>query len=204
MFKKFIHGLIFGAGAAIAFVAVWLVAMTYVIPPALEKMTNKTPDMSGGEVAQVLPAEPSQAHSRDYKLHKGREERRKIPANGGILSIAVYDDDGISERPSTFQAWVTENSAFIISTKEDIPTVKSVPYPSSKEVDYAGTLVHENVGFKEQNMTMHIHESELNQLKSGKQSREDFLNGEYRITNEGVVFFLPDKYEHNHQIQPTQ
>ncbi|WP_275098896.1 hypothetical protein [Sedimenticola hydrogenitrophicus] len=198
MLKKFIQGIVFGAGAAIAFVAVWLVAMSYVIPPAIEKMANKSPDMSGAQTAKVLPVDPKQTKGREYFIHKGREVERKIPDGGGMLSISVLEDDGQQDRPSTFQAWVTESEAYIISTVENIPTVKQVDYPKSKAVDYASKLVSDNVGFKKQNMTMPISDADVTKLKSGQSTnRGDFYNGEFRVTDNGVVFLLPNKYEHN-------
>jgi len=201
MLKKFVQGLVFGTGTAVAFVAVWLVAMSYVIPPALEKLTKKSPDMDDGTEATVIPVDPVQSKSRKYSLHKGRVIERKIPSGGGMLSIAVLDDDGEQERPSTFQAWVTESEAYIISTKEDVPTIKKVDYPKSKAVDYASTLVSNNVGFKEQNMTMPISGADVTKLKNGQPTnRGEFYNGFFRITEEGALFLLPNKYKHNNQI----
>ena len=205
MWKKFVQGLFFGSGAAIAFVAIWIVSASYVIPAAMKEIANQTPDMSGGKPADVIPlAEDGSVPTRQFELHKGMEHERKIPQGGGMLSIAVLPADSGYSRPSTFQAWVTESEAFIISTEGVIPTVKAVPYRSRNAVDYASTLVQENVGFVKQNLTMPINKSEVESLKRGKKSvKGDFYNGEFRITDNGAVFLLPNEYEPNKQPKPT-
>jgi hypothetical protein len=202
MLKKFIHGFCFGAGMGIALVTIWLIAVSYVIPTSLEKMTdkmtNKSLNMSGAREAKVIPRNKISSKDRKYTLHKGSEIERKIPSGGGMLSISVLEDDGQQERPSTFQGWVTESEAFIISTKEDTPTIKKVDYPKSKAVDYASKLVIDNIGFRKENMTLTISGDDVAKLKNGQSTdRCDFYNGIFRITEEGVVFLLPNKYEHN-------
>ena len=162
---------------------------------------SSLPDMAGGSETTVVTIENGNESGRTFTLHKGREEERKIPVGGGMLSIAVLAEDSGESRPSTYQAWVTETEAFAIKTEGDVPTIKKESYPETNAVDYAGNLVHDNVGFQKQNMTMPISESEVRRLKSGKaSSRDDFLNGQLRITPEGVVFLLPNEYEHNNQV----
>lgn len=201
MLNKFLNGLVFGAGFAIAFLAIWTIGLSYVVPTVLENVTNRSPDMAGGTETTVVPIEKGRKSVKSFTLHKRLEEERKIPVGGGMLSIAVLDGDSGKSRPSTFQAWVTETDAFAIKTEGDIPTIKKASYPKANVVDYAGTLVHDNVGFQKQNMTMPISESEVRRLKSGMaSSRDDFLNGQLRITPEGVVFLLPNEYEHNNQV----
>jgi hypothetical protein len=197
MLKKFSHGLMFGAGFGVATVAVWLIAMSYVVPAALEKITERSPDMSGAEPAAVVPLEEKTDDVKPFKLHIGEELERKIPKEGGMLSIAVLPHDSGHSRPSTFQAWVTETEAFIISTEGEMPIIKPVPYREHKAVDYGGWLVRENVGFVKQNLTRPIQKNEIEALKKGISSgREAFLNGTFRISESGVVFFLPNEYEH--------
>ena len=41
MFKKFLSGLVFGAGFAIAFVVIWTIGLSYVVPTALENATKQ-------------------------------------------------------------------------------------------------------------------------------------------------------------------
>jgi hypothetical protein len=198
MLKKFMHGLVFGAGAGVAFVVVWLVAISYVIPSALEKMTTKTPNMSGAREATVRPVDTVRPEERSFTLHKGAEIERKIPSGGGMLSISVLEDDGKGDRPSTFQAWVTESEAYIIKTVADVPTLKRVDYPKTGAVDYASELITKNVGFKEQNITTPVSGEDVRRLKRGNEiNRGQFYNGIFRITEGGVVFFLPNQYEHN-------
>ncbi len=196
------HGLIFGAGTGISLVVVWLISISYIVPPAMERMTekvtHKSPDMSGAMDAEVIPLNTVQSQNREYTLHKGIRSERVIPSGGGMLSISVFEDDGQQERPSTIQGWVTESEAFIISTNEDVPTIKKVEYPKSKTVDYASKLVTENAGFNEQNSTFPISGGDVTKLMNGLPAdRSDFYNGTFRITEEGVVFLLPNKYEHN-------
>ena len=198
MWMKLTHGLIFGAGFGVATVAVWLVAMSYVIPAALQEIAERSPDMSGGEPAVVVPLEEQTTNVKPFKLLVGVEHERRIPEGGGMLTIAVLPQDSGNSRPSTFQAWVTENEAFVISTEGETPIVKRVPYRAHKAVDYASSLVHENVGFVKQNITMPIAKDEIQALKQGMPSRkESFYNGTFRISESGVVFLIPDEYEHN-------
>ncbi|WP_025820695.1 hypothetical protein [Shewanella marina] len=204
MFKKFLNGLVFGSGFAIAFVAIWAIGLSYVIPMVIENTSNKEPDMSGSKIESVVPLAKDTTKKREYKLHKGAEYERKIPMNGGMLSIAIFDEDSGKDRPNSFQAWVTKNEAFIVSTEGDIPTIKRVPYKTTIPVDFASNLVHDNVGFHKQNSTMTISEIEIKRLKDGRpSSREGYLNGELRMTENGVVFLMPNKYEHNKSLQPT-
>ena len=198
MFKKFLQGLVFGSGFAIAFVAIWTISISYVIPTAIDNASKMEPDLSGAKTESVIPLTENSSPKRKFSLYNNPENERKIPANGGMLSIAIFDEDSGEDRPNSFQAWVTEDRAFIISTEKDIPTIKEVPYNTKKPVDFAGNLVHSNVGFHKQNMSMTISEKEIKRLSEGKPSfRESHLNGKLRITKSGVVFLLPNKYQKN-------
>lgn len=204
MFNKFLQGLVYGSGFAIAFVVIWAIGLVYVLPAAIERSNKKTPDMSGASTESVVPITESTKLNREFKLHKDSEYDRKIPKNGGMLSIAILEEDSGKERPNSFQAWVTETKAFVISTEGDVPNIKEVPYETIETVDYASKLVRDNVGFRKQNSSMPISETEITRLASGKpSSRDNYVNGKLRATKNGVIFFLPNKYEHNKVIQPT-
>ena len=198
MMRKLLHGLLLGAGFGLAFSVVVTVYFNLVLPQILNNQT-KSPDMSGGSTATVVPSEDTgqgiKYSKRKFKLHKGATHERRIPVNGGILSIAVIDTPENMNRPSTFQAWVTEKNAYIVTTEGETPTVKEVPYPEQKAVDYAGDLVRDGAGFREENMTVHVNHTEIEKLKAGMPAkRDEVLNGRYRITTEGVVFLLPNEY----------
>ncbi|MBI5041947.1 MAG: hypothetical protein HZB57_12345, partial [Gammaproteobacteria bacterium] len=99
-------------------------------------------------------------------------------------------------RPSTFQAWITESEAFVIRTKGDKPEVEKVSYPEADPAEFASGLVQNNVGFQEANSTLTVSASEIQRLKNGLTSSRDLgYNGTFKITTDGVVFFLPNEYK---------
>ena len=198
MWKTFIKGLIFGSGAAIAFI-VWSVASLYYVFPSVSKdLSNRTVDLSDVREAEVVAPSETRPRDRQFELFKGAVGERTIPEGGGMLSVSVRPQDSGHSRPSTFQAWVTESEAYIVQTEGDVHTVKQMPYREHDAVDYASALVQENFGFVKQNVTFSVDGSEVNSLRNGRQpGRGRLYNGEFRITTEGVVFLLPNEYEHN-------
>src|SRR5258708_10371242 len=85
--RKFLEGLIFGTGLAIAFVVVWIISMAFVIPRVMESATTHStaPKFENPTDAQVAAPDPSVAGSpRDFSFFKQSGERMKIPQGGGV------------------------------------------------------------------------------------------------------------------------
>lgn len=194
MFRKLFEGLLFGAGFAIAFVAVVTLYFQVVVPnPMMANKQASRVELSGGQPAEVVTS--AAASKREFQLHKGGMGSMTIPPRGGVLSLAIVDGPADDNRPSTFQAWVTESEAFVIRTKGDRPEVEKVPYPDEDATDYASGLVYNNVGFQESNSTLTVSADEIQRLKNGLPSaRDSGYNGTFKITTDGVVFFLPNEY----------
>jgi hypothetical protein len=55
LLKKFLHGLVFGSGFGVAFVAIWIVGIWYVIPRVMETKFNE-PEFDNPKVAEVSPS----------------------------------------------------------------------------------------------------------------------------------------------------
>jgi hypothetical protein len=196
MLKKFLHGVIFGSGFGVAFFTIWLIGISYILPIAFEKASNNELDMSGAKSESIVTLKKEQSSKREFNLYKIDPYERIFPVNGGMLSIVILDEDSGKDRPNSFQAWVTETSAFIIKTVDDVPTVKEVPYKTNDPVNFASNLVQDSAGFHEQNSTITVSESEIARIKSGEAPKnKSSLNGELRITENGVIFILPNKYE---------
>jgi hypothetical protein len=199
MLRKLLQGLMFGFGLGIALAVVLTIYFQFVLPNMIQ-VEMHAPDMAHVDPAEVVPIEEPkvigrQKTTREFRLRAGNAHERRIPENGGMLSISVIETPAGNSRPSTFQAWVTESEAFVIKTEGLTPKVLKVRYPSDKAVDYAGKLVYDNVGFREQNMTVEINHIEVQRLKEGKaSSRDEYLNGSLRITEDGVVFLIPNEF----------
>lgn len=195
MFRKLIEGLLYGTGFAIAFVAVVTLYFQVVVPnPMMANKQASRVELSGGKPAEVVTS--TAANKREFQLHKDGMGSMTIPPQGGILSLAIIEGPADGNRPSTFQAWVTESEAFVVRTKGDKPEVEKVPYPDGDAADYASGLVYNNVGFQEANASLTVSADEIQKLKTGLPSSRDFgYNGTFKITTDGVVFFLPNEYE---------
>src|SRR5258708_30727060 len=103
--RKFLEGLIFGIGLAIAFVVVWSISMAFVIPRVMESATTHStaPKFENPTDAQVAAPDPSVAGStRDFSFFKHSGERMKIPQGGGVLAMALTTTAPGAKRPSTY------------------------------------------------------------------------------------------------------
>jgi hypothetical protein len=194
MLKQLLRGFFFGIGFTIALAIVWS-AYSYLILPTIVSRSFAASQVRSidGDPVNVVPIKPAQPpDERKFELHLGAHSRMQMPPGGGILSLAITDAPKTSDRPSTIQAWITESEAFLIETDGETPTVKKVPYP----VQYASELVHEYAGFRAGNSTMMIDAADVGRLRNGIPSeRDDFMNGSFRITKEGIVFFIPNRFE---------
>ena len=89
MLRKFFNGLVFGAGFGIAFVVVWVVGVSYLLPKVLET-SHREPKFDNPQSAEVAKPDPSLSpnYSREFSFFKDSGQRMKIPENGGILSMS--------------------------------------------------------------------------------------------------------------------
>ena len=94
MLKRFLDGLIFGRGFAIAFVAIWTIwtiGVSFVVPRMMESITTSTkqPEFHNPTEAKIAdPAPASASEKRDFSFFKESGERMKIPPGGGLLAMA--------------------------------------------------------------------------------------------------------------------
>jgi hypothetical protein len=194
MLKKFIHGLIFGAGFGIAFVAIWIIGIWYLLPSIMETKF-KEPEFKNPKVAEILPpGESTTANTtREYSFFKHSGSRMKIPDGGGILALAKLPTNATASRQRTFQLWLTATTLWQIRTTETVPRIEKLPYPESDPVEFLDNYVRDKVGPGAGQGTMTVSPYEIENLKNNVDSgRDDHMNGEFKITTEGVVFFLPD------------
>ena len=116
----------------------------------------------------------------------------KIPENGGILSMSPIFPTVDAHRPSTYQLWLTHSELWQIRTIEENIEIEKLPYPKGASVETLDSLMNESLGISSRQSTMTISESEINRIKAtGNSIRDDHLNGELKITVEGVIFILP-------------
>ena len=146
MLKKFLDGLIFGAGFGIAFVAVWIVSMSYIFPTVMESKL-KEPKFDAPKTAQIAPPqEKVETTTREYSFFKRSGGGMQIPDGGGILAMAKLSTEAGTKRQRTFQLWLTKTTLWKIRTNGDGPEVEKLPYPEKNPVDYLDDYIHENIG----------------------------------------------------------
>jgi hypothetical protein len=198
MLKRFLGGLVFGGGFAIACVAIWTISMSFVVPRIMESMTTATrqPKFNNPTEAKIAdPAPASASEKRDFSFFKDSGERMKIPPGGGLLAMAPISTAQGSNRPSTYQLWLTDSKLWQIRTMEEKAEVEELPYPQNASVTDLDNLMQKNLGLGAHQATMTVSAEELSRLKShGDSSRDGALNGKLRISTEGVVFVQPNPY----------
>ncbi|HXI37206.1 MAG TPA: hypothetical protein VNH80_09860 [Burkholderiales bacterium] len=201
MLKKFLDGLLFGAGFAIAFAVVWMAwtfGASYFLPRMLEwsSSTTREPEFKrpvDTQVARPVPATP--AETKEYSFFKRSGERMKIPEGGGILAMSPMTTAKGAKRPNTYQLWLTDSKLWQIRTVDEKVEVEELPYPPNANVSNLDELMRKNLGFGARQSTMTVSSHELGSLKSGgPSSRDATLNGKLSLTVEGVVFVQPNPY----------
>lgn len=199
MLRKFIDGLAFGAGLAIAFVAVWSVSMYFVVPRMMESAITertKTPKFDNPTDARVATPDPSaEKKEREFSFLKHSGRRMEIPQGGGILAMAPMSTPPGAKRPGTYQLWLTEAGLWQIRTNEDKGQIEKLPRPENATVGDLDRLMREQLGAMARQSTMTVSDVEIRKLRSsGTSWRDDSLNGKLNITVDGVVFVLPNPY----------
>jgi hypothetical protein len=194
--RKFLDGLAFGAGLAIAFVAVWIISMFLVVPRVMQSVTTETkvPKFEKPTDAQVAAPDPS-VRNREFNFFKHPENRMKLPPRGGILAMALLTTPVGEKRPRTYQLWLTETGLWQVRTIEDKVQVEQLPRPDTANVSDVDRLMREQVGLGAHKGTMTVSEFEIQKLRSsGDSSRDETLNGKLSITIDGVVFVMPNPF----------
>lgn len=197
MLKKFINGLIFGAGFAVAFIIICFIAVTYLLPKALET-AQKEPKFKNPQVAEIAKVKPSitPSSSQDFSFFKNSERGMKIPENGGVLAMSPTKTPSGSKRQSTYQLWLTHSELWQIRTTEEKTEIEKLPYPEGMPVKTLTSLMYKNLGINTSQSTITVSETEINNVKSNiESSRDNFLNGRMKITIEGVIFIQPNLYK---------
>ena len=201
MLKKFLDGLIFGCGFAVALAAIWTVwtiGMAYFMPRIMESVatTTREPEFKKPVDAQIVnPVPGGEPEERDFSFFKHSADRMKIPPGGGILAMSPMNTAKGSRRPSTYQLWLTESKVWQIRTVEEKVEIEELPYPANASVADLDSLMRKSLGLAARQSTMTVSADELSRLKSAdNSSRDDSLNGKLRITVEGVVFVQPNPY----------
>ncbi|NVK58386.1 MAG: hypothetical protein HWE26_22605 [Alteromonadaceae bacterium] len=196
MFNKFLSGLVFGSGFAIAFVLITYLGLQ-VILPAVINSSNKTPEFRDSKSAEVIDQESSSTHQMttdpDFKLYKNSRAKMEVPAGGGILSIASINTPAGNKYPSTYQLWITESEFWQVKTTEKNVEIEQLEYPTVLPIDAVDATMREQAGYAMSTMT--IHPETITSLKMGKGSwHDEDMNGKTKITKEGVVFIQPNEF----------
>jgi hypothetical protein len=201
MLKKFLHGVVFGAGFAFAFAAIWTIwslGMSYFMPRIMESAltTTKEPEFKKPVEAQVVSPTPGGAReSKDFSFFKHSADRMKIPQGGGILAMSPMNTVKGARRPSTYQLWLTDSKLWQIRTVEEKVEIEELPYPENASVTDLDSLMRKSLGFAARQSTMTVSAEELRKLRStGESWRGDSLNGKLSISVEGAVFVQPNPY----------
>ncbi len=198
MFRRFVNGIIFGAGFGIAFAAVWIVSLSYILPEVMESK-YKEPDFNNPKPAKVIQPEESKpatpVESGEYSFFK-HTDRMKIPPGGGILAMSPMQKEIGDNRPRTYQLWLTQSELWQIRTVKDKVEIEKIPYPENASAETLYELMNEKLGIHAGQATMTVSGNEISRIKTdGKSPRNQTLNGKLSVTTEGVVFVLPNPYE---------
>src|SRR5258708_39419994 len=111
--KKFLEGVVFGGGFALAFVAIWMIwtfGMTYFMPRIMgSSFTTNEPEFKKPVEAQdASPAPVGLPESKDFNFFKPSADRTKSPQGGGVLALSPMNTAKCSKRPSTYPLLLPE------------------------------------------------------------------------------------------------
>ena len=198
MLKRFLNGIVFGSGFAIAFVLVGAVAMNYVLPRLITSAITETkqPDFKNPKEAEFIQSpSKSSPEAKDFSFFNAGG-RMEIPNGGGILSMSPVSTEKGSKRPSTYQLWLTESKLWQIRTNEEKVEIEELPYPKNANVSNLDQIMSEKLGAASRNSSMTVSPETIATFKStGRCDRDKTLNGKLNISSEGVVFVVPNPYE---------
>ncbi len=196
VFKKFMHGFVFGSGFAIAFVVITYTGFAMIIP-TMFNATSEAPAFKDAKTAKVIEQESSPAPApttsdAEFTLFKNSHAKMQVPADGGILAIATVNAPSGSQYPATYQLWITESEFWQVKTTEQQVEIEKLAYPTVLPIDAVNATMRKQAGYASSTMT--VNSEEVASLKMGQGSWHDQnMNGKMKITEGGVVFFQPDK-----------
>jgi hypothetical protein len=195
---KFLHGLAFGAGLAIAFGAVWMLWMFLVMPRVMESVVAdaKAPRFENPTDAQAVAPDPGAAkRDREFNFFKHGKSRMEIPQGGGILALVPVSTPAGEDRPRTYQLWLTEAGLWQVRTNADKAQSEPLTRPQNASVDDLDRLIREKLGATGRKSMMTVSEVDIQKLRStGTSWRDESLNGKLSITVDGIVFLIPNPY----------
>lgn len=198
MLKKLLDGLIFGTGLAVAFVIVSAIGLHFALPRILSSATMETsqPTFDNPKEAVIAVPQPQiTLEEKPYSFFKDHDARMKIPEGGGILAMSPTITPKGSNRPSTYQLWLTANQLWQIRTTEDKAEIEELARAKDMQAEALDKLMREKLGMPAGQSAMTVSADEINRIKSlGNSSRDDSLNGQLKMSVEGVVFVLPEPY----------
>lgn len=198
MLKKFLDGLIFGTGLAIAFVMITAIGWYLALPKILSSATVETRQPTFDNPKEAIVAEPQPGFApddREFNFYKDTGARMKVPAGGGILSMSPVTTTKGAIRPSTYQLWLTENKLWQIRTTEDKAEIEELPHTKGMQIEAIDKLMSDNLGMGARQSSMTVSSEEIRQIKTtGSCGRDQMLNGAMKMSTEGVVFVLPNPY----------
>jgi len=196
MFRKFIEGLVFGSGFAIALVVIWTIGMSLVVPRVITSFVpaGKAPEFHNPSEAKVV--EPTSSLPTDGKEFSffSHTARMEIPHGGGILAMSPVATTKGSKRPSTYQLWLTESKLWQIRTTEEKVEVEELPYPPHAGMGDLDKIMVEKYGLGPSSMTVSAGQIAAAKTTGGG-GQDNSLNGTLKVSSEGVVFVLPNPYE---------
>ena len=199
MLKKFLDGLVFGSGFAIAFVVVGAIGISFVMPRVFSSLTPETKQPEFANPREAKEAEPNAGiapENKEFNFFKNSSARMTIPSGGGILSMSPVTTPKGSKRSRSYQLWLTESKLWQIRTTEEKIEIEELAYPKSASVTDLDELMKKNLGFGARQSTMTVSVEEIARIKAAGDSPQDgALNGKMKISIEGVVFILPNPYE---------
>ncbi|MPY75635.1 MAG: hypothetical protein GEU87_15400 [Alphaproteobacteria bacterium] len=198
MLKKFLHGIAFGAGFGIALVAVWVGATFFLLPRLVESefASSGEPELSDRKTAELLHPQRGPARTvPEFRIFKDSERyEMTIPEGGGILTMTVLPTESEAQRPRTFQLWLTGTELWKIRTEETKVLIERMTYPSSDPVKSLDRVMRDNMGRGLGKSTMTVSQATIEGVRRGEECAEDdHLNGEFRMTTEGVLFLMPNE-----------
>ena len=196
MLKKFLNGLIFGSGFAIAFLAMLYFGLQMIFP-SVNDSSDRVPEFSNAQKVEVIKQEERvvsiENSTRDFKLYNDTRPEMAVSSGGGIVSIATVFTPPENLKPNTYQLWITESEFWQIRTIGDEVEVELLEYPSIAPVNAVQAIMRKQVGSAQSTMTVRSDEIASLQLGYGSWHEQD-MNGKMKITKDNVVFFMPNKY----------
>lgn len=197
MLKRFLNGLIAGTGVGVGFLAVLVVGLKYVVPNAIDEPA-KEPHFENPKKAELaLPSTDLAAVSKNnYSFYKlTNDYRMEIPDGGGVLAMYKVATPGSSERTSTYQLWLTHTELWQIRTLGEEAEVEMLSYPEGDAVEALDAHATSGIGTTHGRLTMAIAEQDVLLIRAGKPTpRQNSVNGKFKVTEDGVIFVIPDPY----------